>query len=118
MYQYKAVITRVVDGDTVDAIVDVGFSITVKQRFRIDGYDAPETWRPQNDAELAHGEKATKRAEELLLNKEVVLISSKQSGIYGRYGAIILLEDGNSFSELMIKEGYEKKDSYETDTEK
>ena len=112
-FQYRAVIIRVVDADTVDAIVDLGFSISINQRFRIDSYDAPETWRPRNEAEREHGEEATKRANELLLNKTVLLKSSKTAGIYGRYGAIIQLEDGQDYSDLMISEGFEKKKKYE-----
>lgn len=112
LYVYKAKITRVVDADTVDADVDLGFGITMSQRFRINDYDAPETWRPSNEAEKAHGNSATTRAIELLLNKEVYLESSKVPGIYGRYSGTIWLEDGSSFANIMITEGYEKLDSY------
>lgn len=111
-YQYKAKIVRVVDADTVDAEVDLGFSLTIKQRFRIDGFDAPETWRPRNDAEREHGERATQRAIELLIGKNIHLQSSKIAGIYGRYGATIWLEDGRNFSEVMINEGFQKRESY------
>lgn len=42
MYKYNAYIKRVVDGDTFDAEVDLGFHTWSKQRFRINGYSAPE----------------------------------------------------------------------------
>ena len=112
-YKYKAKILKVVDADTVDARIDLGFSTTVEQRFRIDSYDAPETWRPRNELEKEHGEKATKRAIQLLMDKNLIFITSKNAGIYGRYGAQIFLEDGRDFAKVMIQEGFAKKDSYE-----
>jgi micrococcal nuclease len=112
LYQYKAKVIRVVDGDTIDADVDVGFGLTMRQRFRINNFDAPETWRPRNEAEKIHGEKAKKRANELLIDKDILLKSTKVAGIYGRFGADIWLEDGRSFREVMINEGYEKKENY------
>ena len=111
-YKYKAVVDRVVDGDTVDATIDVGFSIAMKQRFRIDDFDAPESWRPRNEAEKVHGEAAKERARELLEGKEVIFTTSKAIGMYGRYGASITFIDGTLFRDIMISEGLEKKDEY------
>lgn len=111
-YHYKGKVDRVVDGDTVDATVDVGFGIWVKQRFRIDGYDAPETFRPRNEAEKIHGKAATARAKELLEGKDLIFTTSKEIGVYGRYGASITLPDGTLFKDKMIQEGYSKKDEY------
>jgi endonuclease YncB( thermonuclease family) len=82
------------------------------QRFRINDYDAPETWRPKSEAEALHGEAATARAIELLIGKEVVFESTKIPGIYGRYGANIWLEDGRDFAQIMISEGFQKKEGY------
>lgn len=111
-YKYKGRVLRVVDADTVDAILDIGFCLTVEQRFRIDGFDAPETWRPRNEAEAEHGERATKRAIELLMDKDLIFLTSKTAGIYGRYGAQIFLPDGRDYAQLMIYEGYKKLDEY------
>lgn len=112
MYTYKAIVTNIVDGDTFDAKVSLGFSITVNHRFRVIGIDTPETYRPKCLSEKEHGLKATERAKELLLNKEVILQSEKVVGIYGRYGAKVTLEDGRDFAEIMISEGLQKLDSY------
>jgi len=112
LYQYKGKILRIVDADTVDAELDLGFGITMTQRFRINDYDAPETWKPRNEKEKEHGSAATKRATELLVGKEILFKSSKVPGIYGRYGATIWLEDGRDFAEVMISEGFSKKKSY------
>lgn len=112
LYQYKGKVIRVVDADTVDAELELGFGITMTQRFRIENYDAPETWRPRNDLEAKHGEQATARAVELLMDKELLFRSSKIPGIYGRYGATIWLEDGHDFAEVMISEGFSKQEEY------
>lgn len=112
LYQYKAKVLRVVDADTIDAAVDVGFGITMKQRFRINNWDAPETFRPRNEGEYAHGKAATERAIELLIDKDVLLKSTKVAGIYGRFGADVWLEDGRSFTEVMINEGFTKRKNY------
>jgi len=112
LYQYKGKVVRVVDADTVDAAVDMGFGITMTQRFRINDWDAPETYRPRNEAEKKHGTEATERAIELLMDKEILLKSTKVAGIYGRFGATIWLEDGRDYAEVMINEGFTKKKDY------
>jgi endonuclease YncB( thermonuclease family) len=111
-YEYKGRVLRVVDADTVDAQLDLGFGIMMTQRFRIDGFDAPETWRPRNEAEKRHGEQATQRAIELLSEKDLIFATSKTAGIYGRYGAEILLEDERDYAEVMVQEGFAKRDDY------
>lgn len=111
-YKYKGRIKRVVDADTVDAELDLGFGITMTQRFRIDGFDAPETWRPRNEAEKIHGTEATQRAIQLIEEEDLIFITSKTAGIYGRYGAQIFLKDGRDYAEVMLQEGFGKKDEY------
>lgn len=44
MYQYFATVDRVVDGDTVDLTVDLGFKVTIKERFHLANIDAPESY--------------------------------------------------------------------------
>lgn len=112
LYKYTGEIIRVVDADTVDAELDLGFGITMTQRFRINDYDAPETWRPRNEDEKLHGELATLRAIDLLMNKKLIFESTKLPGIYGRYGATIWLEDGSNYAEVMINEGFQKRENY------
>ncbi len=113
-YIYNATVENVVDGDTIDCLVDLGFNTTNRIRFRIKDdeayFDTPETWRPKTEAEEAHGEAAKARAKELLEGKKVVLRSAKK-GKY-RYVAEVFMEDGSSYTDLMIAEGFQKKDSY------
>ena len=66
MYEYKIKsIDRVVDGDTVDVIIDLGFDILHKTRVRLYGIDAPES-RTRDLEEKKRGLKATQRLTELL----------------------------------------------------
>jgi len=116
MYEYKAIITRVVDGDTFDAEVDVGFSITIKHRFRLTEIDTPETWRPKSNAEAEHGAKCTSFVKQLMEMKQV-LIKSNKLGIYGRYEASVTLPDGQNLATLLIENGFEKLDSYPEDSD-
>jgi len=112
LYRYKGFIEKVIDADTVQATLDMGFNIFTSQRLRIDDYDAPETWRPRNISEEKHGQAATKRAKELLEGKDLIFITSKSAGIYGRFGATITLPDGRDFVAIMKEEGFEKRDEY------
>ena len=65
LYNYKAEVTRVVDGDTVDAFIDLGFDMHSKQRVRLYGINAPET-RTRDLIEKKHGKAATRRLVEML----------------------------------------------------
>lgn len=110
-YYYKALVTRVVDGDTMDMDVDVGFGITSHQRFRIKDYDAPETWRPKTDMEERHGTQAKLLAIQLL-DGIIVDIESFKADLYGRYTVNITLPDGRDFAEVMIASGMSKRQEY------
>lgn len=107
MYEYKATLTNIVDADTFDFSVDIGFSITINHRFRIKDFDAPETWRPKSEEEKLLGQKATEFAKGLLWGKELVLRSYKL-GIYGRYECAITLPDGRDFATVMKENGFQK----------
>lgn len=100
MYEYKAKITNVVDGDTVDAVVDVGFQMTITHRLRLLGVNCPEMHGPDFDA----GQKAKDFTKNNLLNQEVI-IHTEKSDVFGRYLATIYL-DGIDFCQELIDRGY------------
>lgn len=102
-YIRKATVTRVVDGDTFDAEIDLGFTANVKVRFRVRGVDTPEIYRPKSKAEHELGVKAKVRVEELILNN-CVFIKSYKMGVYNRWEADVYLEDGRSLSEILKTE--------------
>lgn len=118
MYHYRAHVTRVVDGDTIDAMVDLGFEVLVKTRFWLNGIDTPEIYRPSNDAELQHGQEAKKFLEEMILGKEVLICSTKipKKGKYGRWGADICLMDGTDVIQELRDAGFQKKESYNVES--
>jgi micrococcal nuclease len=65
MYHYKAKLVRVIDGDTIDVDIDLGFDVWLKrQRIRLAGIDAPES-RTRNKAEKVLGLAAKARLTEL-----------------------------------------------------
>jgi len=103
-YIYSATITNVVDGDTVDANIDLGFTVWVKIRFRLNSIDTPELNSP--DAIVREsGQKAKEYVKSVLLGKTVT-ISSFKADKYGRWLADIYLPDGELFNDRMINEGY------------
>lgn len=112
MYNYKARVIKIVDGDTVDLLVDLGFNISAAQRFRIMDIDTPEIWRPSNDLELDHGRKAKSFAKKIMPLNSTVYVRSEKIGIYGRWNGEITLQNGDDFAQVMKDNGYEKKESY------
>lgn len=112
MYQYRAKVVRVVDGDTVDVDIDQGFDDwKVDQRIRLSNFDAPET-RTRDLDEKIRGLEATAFLETLIQpGDEVVLDSREYRGERGKYGRIIgdlITAAGASIRELMIAAGHEK----------
>ena len=111
-WEYKAVINRVVDGDTYDADVDLGFRIRFKGRFRLHIVDTPETFRPVNEAEKKHGLEATAFVKDLIEGKEVIL-RTYYAGMYDRYVADVILTDGRDLGQVLVEAGLEKMDEYD-----
>jgi micrococcal nuclease len=111
LYEYKVKVTRVVDGDTFDGVVDLGFKITTSQRFRLHGIDTPETWRPKTEEEYIHGMKAYNIVKELIEGKTIT-INSIYLGVYNRYGCIVTLPDGRDLTTILKESGMEKKEQY------
>ena len=87
MYSYKAKILNIVDGDTVDAKIALGFKLTIDLRLRLFGIDTPET-RTRDKQEKVRGLKAKKFVTKRIKNKEVIIETTKQ-GKFGRYLAVI-----------------------------
>lgn len=107
LYNYKAEVTRVVDGDTVDAFIDLGFDMHSKQRVRLYGINAPET-RTRDLIEKRHGKAATKRLVEMLKenkNKCIIKTSLDKKGKYGRVLGTLFIDDKN-LNETLVEEGY------------
>ena len=104
----KAQVTKVVDGDTFDAYVDLGFTAWVKVRFRLRGIDCPEI-NSGIASERDRGHLARLRAIELLtIPTNIVHVKSFKSGVYNRWEADVILADGSSLADILIAEGHVK----------
>jgi micrococcal nuclease len=91
MYEYKSKLIRVVDGDTVDVDIDLGFGIwMLKERVRIMGIDTPES-RTRNKVEKLFGLAAKKRVKELLGKSSVLKTQVARDGedMKGKFGRIL-----------------------------
>ena len=112
-YIYRAKLDRVVDGDTVDALIDVGFNIWFKKRIRFKGLDTWES-RTRNLEEKALGLKAKARTKELLekVSSKSGYFRIKSYGL-GKYGRVladvfIMDKDGKQWNvnKTLITEGH------------
>jgi|TARA_R100001126_G_C4882976_1_gene180444 micrococcal nuclease len=103
-FVYQAELDRVVDGDTVDVILDLGFDVKLhKQRVRLHGIDTPES-RTRNLAEKKLGLAAKERLKELCVG--TFKVKSLGKGKYGRILGIPYTEDGQDICKMLIDEGH------------
>lgn len=112
MYEYKAKLERVVDGDTIDVIIDMGFKITTDQRIRLAHIDTPEIFRKKRDSEeYKKGIESKEYVEKRLADNqdEMKLLTYKNPGKYGRYlGVIILADSDKSLNDELVQKGLAK----------
>jgi micrococcal nuclease len=104
LYKYNAVCTRVIDGDTIDAEVDLGFKVWIKVRIRLSGIDAPET-RTRDLTEKQLGFETKRRLEQILeqVDNKFVLISDKVDK-YGRCLGTSYINNEN-INQKLLNEG-------------
>ena len=92
MYEYKAVVDRVVDGDTIDVTIDLGFSVWKKMRVRMEGINTPES-RTRDLEEKKRGLAAKDRLKNILdFNGNKCILKVSGVGKYGRALATVLVE--------------------------
>jgi micrococcal nuclease len=110
MYVYNVKkITNVVDGDTIDVDIDLGFSISYSQRVRLAGIDTPES-RTTNKAEKILGLESKEYLKTKIKEAKTVVIKTEKPDSSEKYGRILgwLYIDGQlkSINEQMIEDGY------------
>jgi Kyanoviridae endonuclease len=100
MYQYRAKVVRVVDGDTLHLDVELGFDVTRRDSFRLYGINAPERGTPE-------GTQATQWLVEHLKGHETIVVTTHKDDRekYGRYLATLWI-GGNNLNEAMVAEGH------------
>ena len=111
MYEYKCTVNKIVDGDTVDVDIDLGFGIVLTdERVRIMGIDTPES-RTRNKIEKLFGLAAKQRLKELL-SKQCILkteINKDGEDMKGKFGRVLgdfVAPNGKMITDIMIEEGY------------
>jgi len=107
MYKYGAKLLRVVDGDTADCMIDLGFNVWVKQRLRFYGVDTWES-RTRNKEEKVKGLAAKAYTKAFLeRNDGKFIVQSHGVGKYGRVLAEIYTEgEEKSLNELLKEDGH------------
>lgn len=106
MYEYRATILRVIDGDTIEARVDLGFDVFAVQRFRLYGINAPETKGESRE----DGRAATEYLRTLITTNaadSVLTIQTRKDKRekYGRYLAV-LVANGLNLNAAMVNAGH------------
>ena len=113
MYTYNIELLRVVDGDTIDAKIDLGFDVSIKKRVRFSGVNAPES-RTRDLEEKARGLAAKDRLKIILEGANKIQLCSHGVGKYGRCLGELHVDilDGKecltliNVNKLLIKEGH------------
>ena len=118
MYEYGCQVTRVVDGDTIDVDLDLGFDIIYKCRVRLYGIDTPES-RTRNKDEKVRGKLAAKFLQNAISNGENVILQTQLKDSKGKFGRVLasVVVDGININQRMVTnhlavryEGQSKKD--------
>lgn len=109
MYTYKAKLIRAVEGDTIDADIDLGFDLSIRQRVKLYGIATPDI----KSKDLETKQKALdvkSRLIEMLGNGFVVETILNKRGKYGRVMGIVYIEDSSNnlinVNKLLIEEGF------------
>jgi len=111
MYEYKCTVNKIVDGDTVDVDIDLGFGIVLTdERVRIMGIDTPES-RTRNKIEKLFGLAAKQRLKELLSKQCIIKTEINKDGedMKGKFGRVLgdfVSPDGRMITDIMIEEGH------------
>jgi micrococcal nuclease len=110
MYEYRVKkVTSVVDGDTIDVDIDLGFSVSFSQRVRLAGIDTPES-RTSDKFEKTLGLEAKEYLKYKLKDAKTVIIKTEKPDSSEKYGRILgwLYVDGDTVSvnDHMIEDGY------------
>jgi micrococcal nuclease len=107
MFEYNCKVKRIVDGDTLDAYIDLGFDVWVTKRIRFMGIDTPES-RTRDKVEKRYGKGAKHRLVEILeANNNTFTVLSHGTGKFGRVlGELFVDAFAESVNDKMIAEGH------------
>lgn len=104
MYEYKTKILRIVDGDTIDVEIDLGFGIQLQRvRIRVNGIDCPET-RTSDKIEKKYGQLAKEYAQTILPINSIQTLKTENNKT-DKFGRVLgdFLVNENTFSKVMVE---------------
>jgi micrococcal nuclease len=99
MYTYKAVVRKVIDGDTIDVLVDLGFSVYTEKRLRLAYINAPELSTEEGKASKAY------LVEALPWGSAVSILTKKGPDLYNRWIAVVTY-NGEVINDTLIQKGF------------
>lgn len=105
MYEYEIKVQKVIDGDTIDVLFDVGFNMFREERIRLAGIDTPET-ASKDKREKSMGIEAKVFVAEWLRGKKNLRAKTTKDDKYGRILAHIYDEEGKCLNEEIVAKGY------------
>ena len=110
MFEYRVKqVTKIVDGDTIDVDIDLGFSISYSQRLRLAGIDTPES-RTTDRLEKTLGLESKEYLKSKFKDSKDIVVKTEKPDSTEKYGRILgwIYIDGNtkSINEQMIEDGY------------
>jgi|TARA_R110000782_G_scaffold237653_2_gene324125 micrococcal nuclease len=103
MYEYNCKVEKIVDGDTIDVVLDLGFDILYKSRVRLYGIDTPES-RTRNLDEKVRGKMASAFLKKAIEEGEKVCIQTKLKDSRGKFGRVLgdVVVDGVNINQSMV----------------
>ena len=109
LYHYRSTVTNIVDGDTIDVTIDLGFDISLNERVRLVGINAPES-RTRDLEEKARGLAAKEFVGRWLLESAgmhpIIETSKDKAGKFGRILGRILNDAGECLNDEMVSLGH------------
>lgn len=109
-FTYQADVIKVIDGDTIEVNLDLGFNIRFRTTLRLAEFDAPETFRPKTPEEKERGLACKKELERLLPVGSTVTIRTvkDKKEKYGRYLAHVVTGSGIDVASHLVVLGFSK----------
>lgn len=112
MYTYKAKLIRVIDGDTIDAEIDLGFEVFIKQRIRLYGINTPDS-RSKHEEEKVMGLESKQHLTELLTSEFIVETILNKRGKFGRilgiiYSVDVQTQQKTNINDKLVADGFAK----------
>ena len=110
MYEYRVKkVLAVIDGDTIDVDIDLGFDISITKRVRLAGIDTPES-RTSDKMEKSFGLESKSYLKQKLASAQLIVIRTEKPNSSEKFGRVLgwlyLDEEKTSFNETMIASGY------------